>query len=118
MRFSTTTWATALTSLALGANALSCHAPAPEPETKPAPAFAAPKQTSKKMFHISPFSASNIIEKNVLIIGAGSSGTYAATELLDAGKSVLVVEKEVITGGNTNTYRDASGAAVDYRVVI
>jgi hypothetical protein len=59
------------------------------------------------------------IEKDVLIVGAGASGTYAAHKLLDANKTVIVVEKELITGGNTNTYYDpATRTPVDYGVVV
>lgn len=60
-----------------------------------------------------------VVEKDVLIIGGGSSGTYAAFKLLDANKTVLVVEKEDIMGGHVNTYVDPStGVAVDYGVVV
>ena len=59
------------------------------------------------------------IEKDVLIVGGGASGTYAAHKLLDTNKTVIVVEKEAITGGNTNTYNDpATGTPVDYGVVV
>ena len=41
------------------------------------------------------FSANDIVEKDVAIIGGGASGTYAAVRLReDFGVSVVVVEKE------------------------
>lgn len=54
-----------------------------------------------------------------MIIGGGSSGTYAAVKVLDSNKTVMVIEKEAITGGHTNTYTDpATGSIVDYGVVV
>ncbi|THC97201.1 hypothetical protein EYZ11_003310 [Aspergillus tanneri] len=60
-----------------------------------------------------------IITRDVCIIGGGSSGTYTAIQLHDAGKSVVVVEKEDALGGHTNTYIDpATNLTVDYGVII
>ena len=65
------------------------------------------------------FAKLHSIKKDVLIVGGGASGTYAAHKLLDTNKSVIVVEKEAVTGGNTNTYYDpATGAPVDYGVLV
>jgi hypothetical protein len=64
-------------------------------------------------------SSDDIITRDVCIIGGGSSGTYAAVQLRDSGKSVVVVEKEDVLGGNTNTYTDpTTGQTVDYGVVV
>ncbi len=42
------------------------------------------------------------LETDVVIIGAGGAGMSAAVEIASAGKSVLIVEKMPIVGGNTN----------------
>lgn len=51
-------------------------------------------------------SHSPVIERDVAIIGGGSAGTYAAIALKDRHKSVIVIEKESILGGHTDTYTD------------
>ena len=51
-------------------------------------------------------SQQSIIERDVAIIGGGSAGTYAAISLKDRGKSVIVIEKDSILGGQTDTYID------------
>ncbi|KJZ70934.1 hypothetical protein HIM_09685 [Hirsutella minnesotensis 3608] len=57
-------------------------------------------------------------EVDVCVIGGGSSGTYAAIKLHDAGLSVAVVERENTLGGHVNTYIDPnSKRAIDYGVV-
>ncbi|RMJ22833.1 amine oxidase [Aspergillus sp. HF37] len=61
----------------------------------------------------------NTIVWDVAIVGGGSSGTFSAVRLRDEGKSVVVIEKEPILGGHTDTYRDPfTDQAVDYGVVI
>ncbi|KAL6404369.1 putrescine oxidase [Ilyonectria robusta] len=47
-----------------------------------------------------------VVERDVVIIGGGSSGTYAAVRLKEEGKSVVVLEKEDHLGGHTVTYTD------------
>lgn len=44
--------------------------------------------------------------KDVCIIGGGSAGIFAAIQLLDSGKSVVVVEASRKPGGHTDTYTD------------
>ncbi|RYO88001.1 hypothetical protein DL766_004976 [Monosporascus sp. MC13-8B] len=56
----------------------------------------------------------DIIERDVAIIGGGSSGTYAAIRLKDLGKTVVVVEKAGELGGHTETYTAPGGVRVDY----
>ncbi|KAH8655460.1 hypothetical protein BX600DRAFT_439976 [Xylariales sp. PMI_506] len=58
------------------------------------------------------------VNKDVVILGGGASGTYAAVRLReDYGKSVLLVEMESILGGHTNTYTDPdTGEAFNYGV--
>ncbi|EPS31776.1 hypothetical protein PDE_06734 [Penicillium oxalicum 114-2] len=59
------------------------------------------------------------ITRDVAIIGGGSSGTFAAIRLRDQGKSVILIEKEDILGGHTNTYEDpVTKTHVDYGVVV
>src|SRR5215469_2132544 len=65
------------------------------------------------------FPAKRIIHRDVLIIGGGSGGTYSAIRLQQQGKSVVVVEKEAVLGGHTNTFIDpVTGAPIDYGVQI
>ena len=64
-------------------------------------------------------SASDVITRDVAIIGGGATGTYAAVRLRDLGKSVVVVESADRLGGHTHTYADpATGAKVDIGVVV
>lgn len=59
------------------------------------------------------------IVRDVAIIGGGASGTFAAVKLRDAGKSVVLIEKEAILGGHTNTYQDpVTQQTVDYGVLV
>jgi hypothetical protein len=59
-----------------------------------------------------------IVERDVCVVGGGSSGTYTAVRLRDLGKSVVVVERDDHLGGHTNTYRDpATGLTTDIGVV-
>jgi len=55
---------------------------------------------------VTTFTESNIIERDVCIIGGGASGTYAAVRLLQSGKSVALIEKKDRLGGHVNTYVD------------
>ena len=65
------------------------------------------------------YGASSIVRRDVVVIGGGSSGTYAAIGLRDKGKSVAVVEAQSVLGGHTNTYIDpATKTPVDYGVVV
>jgi hypothetical protein len=60
-----------------------------------------------------------VIERDVVVIGGGSSGTYTAVRLTDLGKSVLVVEKTDRLGGHCQTYTDpATGLTTDIGVVV
>jgi phytoene dehydrogenase-like protein len=65
------------------------------------------------------YQENDIITRDVCVVGGGSGGTYAATRLRQLGQSVVVIEKESIMGGHTNTYTDpTSGQTIDYGVVV
>lgn len=60
-----------------------------------------------------------VIERDVCVIGGGSSGTFTAVNVRDAGKSVVVLERKQRLGGHTETYVDpATGIPTDYGVVV
>ncbi|KAI1172629.1 FAD/NAD(P)-binding domain-containing protein [Nemania sp. FL0916] len=68
---------------------------------------------------ISSLQPSDVIERDVVIIGGGSSGTYTAVRLRDHGKSVVVVEKKGFLGGHAETWTDPStGYTIDGGVVV
>jgi hypothetical protein len=74
--------------------------------------------TASDQFDSQSYLADHIITRDVVIIGGGSSGTYAAVNLRRLGKSVVVVEKDATLGGHTNSYTDPStGNSVDYGVL-
>lgn len=80
----------------------------------PALSLASPVQE-----HPQDTSRHETIHRDVAIIGGCSSGTFAAIRLHDCGKSVVVIEKEPILGGHTNTYHDAAtNKTIDYGVVV
>lgn len=59
----------------------------------------------------------DVVNVDVAIIGGGATGTYAALALKDAGKSVVVVEKAGVLGGQTDTWVDEeTGIAFEYGV--
>lgn len=65
------------------------------------------------------FDRDDVITRDVCIIGGGSGGTYAATRLRQLGQSVIIVEKEPIMGGHTNTFTvPGSDLTIDYGVVV
>lgn len=60
-----------------------------------------------------------VIERDVVVLGGGSSGTYTAVRLRDLGRSVLVVEAKDRLGGHTETFHDpATGATTDIGVIV
>ncbi|KAK1450550.1 FAD dependent oxidoreductase [Colletotrichum melonis] len=65
----------------------------------------------------SAFKPEDIIQRDVLVVGGGATGTYAAVRLRDQNKTVAVVERADKLGGHVNTFRDpATGAPIDYGV--
>ncbi|KAI0528501.1 amine oxidase, flavin-containing superfamily [Xylaria digitata] len=65
------------------------------------------------------YSAADIIEKDVVIIGGGSSGSFTAVRLRDFNKSVVVIEKSGTLGGHAETYTNPfTGYTTDLGVVV
>ena len=56
--------------------------------------------SASSTFDASKYSSSDVIKRDVAVIGGGSSGTYGAIKLRDMGKSVVVVEKTGTLGGH------------------
>lgn len=52
-------------------------------------------------------------EADVVLVGAGLSGLYAARTVLAAGRSVLVIEARERVGGRTENYPIGEGVALD-----
>jgi hypothetical protein len=70
-------------------------------------------------FDINQGEWSEIIQRDVCVIGGGAAGTHAAVSLVDSNKTVVVVERNDFLGGHTHTYIDpATGMTVDIGVVI
>lgn len=68
-------------------------------------------------FDTSSYNPSDIITRDVAVIGGGSSGTFGAFKLKDRGKSVVVIESQGQLGGHIEIYTDpATGATLDYGV--
>ena len=66
---------------------------------------------------LSQYDASNIITREVCVIGGGAAGTYAAIRLRQLNKSVVVIERQGRLGGQTTTYMDpVTGQGIDYGV--
>ncbi|KAK8013655.1 FAD/NAD(P)-binding domain-containing protein [Apiospora marii] len=65
------------------------------------------------------FDDDEVIRRDVAIIGGGSSGTYTAVKLKDAGKSFIVVEPKDQLGGHAETYVGPNtGVPIDIGVII
>ncbi|KAI1207928.1 uncharacterized protein F4807DRAFT_433758 [Annulohypoxylon truncatum] len=62
---------------------------------------------------------SEVIERDVCIVGGGASGVHAAVSLVDLNKTVVVVERNNRLGGDTHTYiHPETNSLVDIGVVI
>ena len=70
-------------------------------------------------FNPSAYPPSSIINRDICILGSGSTGTYSAVQLSDSGKSVVVIETKDRLGGHTDTYTDPStNETIDYGVEV
>ena len=71
--------------------------------------------TAPDEYDPSSYSKRDVIKTDIVVVGGGASGTYAAVNLQDAGKKVVLVEKNGRLGGHVNTYVDPkTGTAIDY----
>lgn len=62
---------------------------------------------------------SEVVERDVCVVGGGASGVHAAVGLVDAGKTVAVVERNDFLGGHTHTYVDPdTQVPVDIGVIV
>ena len=63
------------------------------------------------------YASKDVMKRNIVIVGGGASGTYAAIGLQDKGESFVLIERSGRLGGHTETYTDPStGTKVDYGV--
>lgn len=63
------------------------------------------------------YAASDIIERDVAVVGGGSSGTYGAVRLGDHGQSVVLIEKDNVLGGHCEAYTiPQTGKLLDFGV--
>jgi hypothetical protein len=63
------------------------------------------------------YKAGRVIQTDVVVVGGGGVGTYAAIQLKDQGKKVVVIESKARLGGHTETFIDPeSGAPIDMGV--
>ncbi|PYH76611.1 FAD-dependent oxidoreductase [Aspergillus uvarum CBS 121591] len=60
--------------------------------------------------------ASETITRDVVIVGGGSTGTYAAIRFKDLGKSFVVVERSHRLGGHAETFYPADHTPINYGV--
>ncbi|KAH6895740.1 hypothetical protein B0T10DRAFT_557921 [Thelonectria olida] len=81
--------------------------------------FAAAVPGSEQLPARGPYgsSPSETLRRDVVVIGGGSSGAYAATKLQRMGKSVVVVERHDVFGGHTSSYHvPGTNKTIDYGV--
>ncbi|KAI1860495.1 hypothetical protein JX265_009894 [Neoarthrinium moseri] len=61
----------------------------------------------------------DVIKRDVIVVGGGSTGTYSSIRLRDHGKSIIVVEKKATLGGHAEAWIDPStGTAIDIGVIV
>jgi hypothetical protein len=80
-------------------------------------AGASPDMSQTGYMKIDSYKPARVVKTEVVIVGGGGTGTYAAIQLKDRGKKVVVIEKKARLGGHTETYHDPeSGKAIDMGV--
>ncbi|KAK9775553.1 putative Amine oxidase domain-containing protein [Seiridium cardinale] len=61
----------------------------------------------------------DIIERDIIVIGGGSSGTYSSIRLKDHNKTIVMIEKQAQLGGHAEAWVEPStGAPFDIGVVV
>ncbi|RAL07020.1 FAD/NAD(P)-binding domain-containing protein [Aspergillus homomorphus CBS 101889] len=65
---------------------------------------------------VSAVPISETITRDVVILGGGSTGTYAAIRLKDLGKSFVIVERSNRLGGHGETFYPAENTPINYGV--
>jgi hypothetical protein len=74
-------------------------------------------EEKRSIFDQNNYASSDVIHRDVAVIGGGSTGTYGAIKLGDLGKSVVLVERASVLGGHENTYIEpTTGTPIDYGV--
>ncbi|KAJ5154686.1 uncharacterized protein N7500_010125 [Penicillium coprophilum] len=69
------------------------------------------------VFDPKSYATKDVIVADVVLVGGGCSGTYAAINLRRLGQSAVIVERKERLGGHTNTYTDkTTGFTVDFGV--
>lgn len=58
--------------------------------------------------------ANIVVTRDVAIIGGGTTGSFAATWLLDHGLSFAIVERSAVLGGHSQTVYDDDGHIIEY----
>jgi hypothetical protein len=82
-------------------------------------AIASPGQPHKQ-YDMDPnrYKPDHLIKTDVVVVGGGAAGTYAAIQLKDQHKKVVVIESKARLGGHTETYHDPeSGQPIDIGVL-
>ena len=69
-------------------------------------------------FDTQNYKSSDIITRDVAIVGGGSGGTYSTVALKDAGKSTILIEQKNRIGGHAETYIAPDGTPIDMGVII
>jgi hypothetical protein len=83
-------------------------------------AIASPGQPHKQ-YDMNPksYKSNHLINSDVVVVGGGAAGTYAAIQLKDQHKKVVVIESKARLGGHTETYHDPeSGQPIDMGVLL
>ncbi|SPO06033.1 related to amine oxidase, flavin-containing superfamily [Cephalotrichum gorgonifer] len=72
-----------------------------------------------KVHHPRREPCAKLLDRDVCIIGGGSSGTYAAVQLAEKGHSVAVIERQDHLGGHAVTYTDPdTGKPINMGVIL
>ncbi|KAK6840825.1 amine flavin-containing superfamily protein [Apiospora arundinis] len=65
------------------------------------------------------YDSQDVIYRDVVVVGGGSSGVYSSMRLRDHGKTVMIIEKKAMLGGHAEAWVDPlSGTPVDMGVAV